>query len=100
MIMHGIRMVGMVLSMGTMTMLLGLLSPAPGAAADVPPRWSVVLTTAAGQPQDVWVSGMGNNTLGWNGGGVLCLGRLANGVPDGQHATLLADIVQGGVIGP
>src|SRR5215813_14136394 len=83
--------------LGMTAMLLGARSGAVAAQAD---RWSVVLTTAAGQPQDVWVTGMGNNTVGWRGGGVLCLGRLADGVPEGQRATLQANVVQGGVIGP
>jgi hypothetical protein len=70
--------------------------------------WSVVLTTAPQQPQDVWLAAHGDNTEGWNSGGSVCLGVLANdqGPTDpvpafepGDHATLLTDVVEAGVFG-
>lgn len=63
-------------------------------------RWSVVFTTAPGIPQDIWITGMGNNAVGWNGGGCFCIGVLADNIPFGEHATGLANITAGGVVGP
>lgn len=71
--------------------------PVRAAGAD---RWSVMFTTAPGLPQDIWISGMGNNDVGWTGGGCFCLGVLADNLPVGWHATGLTDILAGGVIGP
>jgi len=70
-------------------------SAGPSAA----PRWSVVLTTAPHWPQDVWFTAQGNNTTGWRGGGVLCLGGLAQGLGPGDHATVQIDVIEGGVFG-
>src|SRR5688572_14040139 len=70
-------------------------SDAPPAA----PRWSVVVTTAPHSPQDVWFTATGNNVDGWHGGGCLCLGPLAQGLGPGDHATVLIDVVDGGVFG-
>ena len=50
-------------------------------------------------PQDVWFTATGNNADGWNGGGCLCLGGLAQGLGPGDHATILIDVVEGGVFG-
>lgn len=70
--------------------------------------WTLVLSTAPRQPQDVWLAAHGNNTDGWNSGGSVCLGVLANDqgpndpVPafePGDHATLLTDVVEAGVFG-
>ncbi|MEZ4298787.1 MAG: hypothetical protein R3B70_27800 [Polyangiaceae bacterium] len=82
------------------------------AAAAVAPAsgddWTVVVTTAPGLPQDVWMTGHGSNEEGWSGGGSVCLGVLANDlgptdpVPSflpGEHATLLTDVVEAGVFG-
>src|SRR5215207_4344352 len=69
------------------------------AAPPTAPRWSVVLTTAPHWPQDVWFTGTGNNTDGWRGGGCLCLGGLAQGLGPGDHATILIDVLEGGVYG-
>jgi hypothetical protein len=63
------------------------------------PVWSVVIQTAPGLPQDVWVTGHGNNQDGWTGGGCLCLGPLAQGAGVTMHATVLTDVVWGGVYG-
>src|SRR5262245_34325525 len=78
--------------------LLLVITAAPLAHADEP-RWSVGRSTATQLPQDIWISGNGNNATGWRGGGSVCLGVLAQGFPDGQHATLLTDVVEGGVLG-
>jgi hypothetical protein len=75
-----------------------LLSLARTAAA-AEPRWSVVLTTAPHAPQDVWFVTEGNNTDGWRGGGCLCLGGLAQGLGPGDHATILINVIEGGVFG-
>jgi len=75
----------------------------PAGSAAAPPgggRWSIVVSTAPKLPQDVWFAGVGSNQSGWNGGGVICLGVLAQGIPDGLHATLKVDIVAAGVVGP
>jgi len=63
------------------------------------PVWSVTLQTAPGLPQDIWVTGQGNNQDGWHGGGCLCLGPLAQGAGVTMHATVLTDPVGGGVYG-
>ena len=76
--------------------------PARTATSDAPPtapRWSVVLTTAPHSPQDVWFTATGNNADGWRGGGCLCIGPLAQGLGPGDHATILIDVVDGGVFG-
>ena len=62
-------------------------------------RWSVVVTTAPGLPQDVWLTGQGDNESGWKGGGVICLGHLAQGFEVGEHVTLKTKVIEGGVIG-
>jgi hypothetical protein len=72
---------------------------APSAGPSGEPRWSVVLSTAPHAPQDVWFTTTGNNTDGWRGGGVLCLGGLAQGLGPGDHATLKIDVVEGGLFG-
>jgi len=61
--------------------------------------WSLVVTTAPGLPQDVWFAAKGSNTDGWRGGGVLCLGLLAQGLGPTQHATVDADVVSAGIYG-
>ena len=63
------------------------------------PVWSIVITTAPGLPQDVWVTGQGNNQDGWHGGGCLCLGPLAQGAGVTMHATVLTDFVSAGIYG-
>src|SRR5262245_57898905 len=63
------------------------------------PVWSFVISTAPGLPQDVWVTGRGNNQDGWISAGVLCLGPLAQGFGPTQHATLDADVSQAGTSG-
>src|SRR5436190_20347158 len=81
---------------------VGLWSPIVDRASAVPPTapvWGVVFSTAPGLPQDVWITGQGNNTDGWHGGGCLCLGPLAQGVGVTMHATVLTDVVAGGVYG-
>jgi len=69
---------------------------AGGAAA---PTWSFVISTAPGLPQDVWVTGRGNNQDGWRSAGVFCLGPLAQGLGPTQHATVDADVIQAGIYG-
>src|SRR5262245_9646249 len=76
---------------------------APTVTAAGPPagdRWAIAVSTAPGLPQDVWFAGQGSNATAWNGGGVVCLGHLAQGFPVGLHATIKVDIVQAGVVGP
>ena len=81
--------------------LAALASPFTPSAADEPtaPRWHVVVSTAPGLPQDVWFAGKGNNTDGWTSGGSICLNQLAQGIPNGEQATFLLDIVEGGIFG-
>jgi len=69
------------------------------AAPPTEPRWSIALTTAPHHPQDVWFTATGNNADGWQGGGCLCLGPLAQGLGPGDHATILIDVVEAGVFG-
>jgi hypothetical protein len=90
---------GLVVMAVSMTgILMGLLTHT-SVAGPPAPTWKVVITTAPGIPQDVWFAGEGNNIDGWNSGGCLCLGPLAQGFNPGQHATLLTDIVEGGIFG-
>ena len=63
------------------------------------PVWSIQIQTAPGLPQDVWVTGQGNNQDGWHGGGCLCLGPLAQGAGVTMHATVLTDFVSAGIYG-
>jgi len=63
------------------------------------PVWKIIIGTAPGLEQDVWVTGMGNNQDGWISAGVLCIGPLAQGFGPTQHATLDADIVAAGIFG-
>ncbi len=81
--------------------VLAIVAAANVGLADPPvqKRWSVVLTTAAGLPQDVWIAGHGNNTEGWTGGGSICLGVLAQGIDVGQHVLLVTDVIEAGVVG-
>jgi hypothetical protein len=58
------------------------------------------VSTTPGLPQDVWFAGQGSNATAWKGGGVVCLGHLAQGFPVGLHATIKVDVVQAGIIGP
>jgi hypothetical protein len=69
----------------------------PSADASTAPIWEFVISTAPGLPQDVWVTGRGNNLNGWISAGVLCLGPLAQGLGPTQHATVDTDVVQAGV---
>lgn len=70
--------------------------------------WTVIVTTAPGLPQDVWIAAHGNDTDGWHGGGSVCLGVLANDLgphdpqpafEPGDHATLITTVVSAGVFG-
>ena len=69
------------------------------AGAPTAPVWSIVIQTAPQLPQDGWITGHGNNQDGWTGGGSLCLGPLAQGAGVTMHATVLTDVVWGGVYG-
>src|SRR5687768_8849067 len=92
---------GLVLAAVSVVLVLPVLisfSPAR-AAPSTAPRWSLVVTTAPHAPQDVWFTATGNNADGWRGGGCLCLGPLAQGLGPGDHATILIDVVEGGVFG-
>jgi hypothetical protein len=76
------------------------LAPAAVSAGEPgAPEWSFVISTAPGLPQDVWVTGKGNNSDGWISAGVFCLGPLAQGLGPTQHATVDADVVQAGIYG-
>jgi hypothetical protein len=74
-----------------------LVAPVVATAAD---RWTIVIGTAAGVPQDVSIAAAGNNLDGWRGGGSDHLGLLAQGFEPTDHATLLLDVVEAGVFGP
>ncbi|MCI0463221.1 MAG: hypothetical protein L0Z62_40255 [Gemmataceae bacterium] len=73
-------------------------SDAPAQPASEP-RWSIVLSTAPDHPQDIWFAAMGNNTVGWQGGGCICLGPLAQGLGPGDHATILIEVLEAGLFG-
>lgn len=62
-------------------------------------RWSFTIQGAAKLPQDVWVSALGSNTTGWQSGGSICLGVLAQGFEPGQSITILTDVVEAGILG-
>jgi hypothetical protein len=84
---------------GLVTVLAILAGQEGAAAGPSGSRWAIVVSTAPQIPQDVWFSGQGSNATGWNSGGVICLGNLAQGIPDGLHATLKVEIAQAGVVG-
>ena len=90
-----IRLKGFALALVVLTM------PSVPATADQPTaaRWSVEVSTAPHLPQDVWFTGMGNNSDGWQGGGSICLNNLAQGFEGGEQVTLLLDVVEGGIFG-
>jgi hypothetical protein len=88
--------------LAALAMLMGHIAT-PTATAAGPPagdRWAIVVSTAPGLPQDVWFAGQGSNATAWKGGGVVCLGHLAQGFPVGLHATIKVDVVQAGIVGP
>jgi hypothetical protein len=87
-------LLGVLLAVGVGVLAFPATAGPPGA-----PRWSIVVTTAPHLPQDVWYSGMGNNTDGWNGGGSICINQLAQGQPNGEQLTALIDVVEGGIYG-
>jgi hypothetical protein len=92
------RGVGMIL--GAAAAFAVLPTPAPvSAGGPTAPVWSFVISTAPGEPQDIWLTGKGNNQDGWTSGGVLCLGPLAQGSGPTQHATVDADVVWAGIYG-
>jgi len=88
------------LVLGLAAMGATLLAPVI-VSADRPtsPVWKIVISTAPGLPQDVWIAGMGNNQDGWISAGVLCIGPLAQGFGPTDHATVDADIVAAGIYG-
>ena len=90
---RAVKLSGLALAVAALTMSL---SPS---AADQPtgPRWYIAVSTAPHLPQDVWFAGKGNNTDGWTSGGSICLNQLAQGMPNGEQATFLLDIVEGGI---
>jgi hypothetical protein len=86
--------------LGSLAVLATLLAPAEaraGGASD--PVWQFVISTAPGLPQDIWMTGMGNNQDGWISAGVFCLGPLAQGSGPTQHATIDVDVVAAGIFG-
>jgi hypothetical protein len=95
------------IGLGLLLFLLSLLASAIPALADQPisagaataPVWQFVISTAPRLPQDVWVTGRGNNQDGWISAGVFCLGPLAQGLGPTQHATVDVDVVQAGIYG-
>ncbi len=89
------RRVGLVVGLAAGLAVL----PAPTSAGAPAGTWNVVVSTAPHLPQDVWFAGRGDNADGWDSGGCICLGRLAEGLQAGQHATLQTDVVEGGLIG-
>jgi hypothetical protein len=88
------------LMVAVVTALAALTVPSRvSAQGPTAPVWSIVIQTAPGLPQDVWVTGQGNNQDGWHGGGCLCLGPLAQGAGVTMHATVLTDFVSAGIYG-
>ena len=81
-------------TLGAIASVLALTGPTVAAE-----RFSIEVSTAPQIPQDIWISGKGNNTDGWTGGGVICLGVLAQGIQKGQRATLKGDVVEAGFVG-
>lgn len=76
--------------------------------SDADRTWNFTIQSAPHYPQDVWIAAHGSNTDGWNSGGSVCLGLLANsdGPTDptpaflpGDHATLLTTVLEAGVYG-
>jgi hypothetical protein len=56
--------------------------------------------TAAGIPQDIWITAMGNNVDGWQGAGSVALvGPLSEGGVDVRTVVVVDSIEQGGIIG-
>ena len=90
-----VKLFGMALALAVLALPLTPLAADPPTAT----RWHVVVSTAPHLPQDVRLSGMGNNTDGWTSGGSMVLNQLAQGFPNGAQATLLLDIVEGGIVG-
>jgi hypothetical protein len=75
------------------------LAPATG-AAPAADRWSIVVTTAPTNPQDIWFAANGSNTSGWLGGGNVCLvWPLAQGLTKNDHATIKVDVESAGIFG-
>jgi hypothetical protein len=70
------------------------------AAAAARRTWSVQIGTAAGLPQDIWITAKGNNVDGWQGAGSVALvGPLADGGLFVRTVTSVDGIEQGGVFG-
>jgi hypothetical protein len=88
------KLSGLALAMAALAIL-----PTPSAADPPTGTWHVAVSTAPHLPQDVWFAGKGNNTDGWTSGGSICLNQLAQGMPNGEQATFLLDIVGGGIVG-
>jgi hypothetical protein len=86
--------------LGSLAFLATLPAPA-GVRAEGPgdPVWHFVISTASGLPQDIWITGMGNDRDGWISAGVFCLGPLAQGFGPTQHATIDVDVVAAGIYG-
>lgn len=93
---------GLGAGLGALAVLLGHVTSSTATPTGSPPadRWALVVSTTPGLPQDVWFAGQGSNATAWKGGGVVCLGHLAQGFPVGLHATIKVDVVQAGIIGP
>jgi polyvinyl alcohol dehydrogenase (cytochrome) len=63
-------------------------------------NWSVQVGTAAGIPQDIWITAMGNNVDGWHGAGSIALvGPLPEGGVGVRTVFTVDRIEQGGIIG-
>src|SRR5262249_17181383 len=97
MIMHCLSVHTRPLCLRLILLLIIMLASAVSALAGQ--LMSAGRSTAPGLPQDVWVTGRGNNQDGWISAGVLCLGPLAQGFGPTQHATLDADVIQAGIYG-
>lgn len=74
------------------------VSPAVSAQSTLT-RWSFTLQGAARIPQDIWISALGSNLNGWQSGGSICLGPLAQGIDVGQSATILTSVLSAGILG-
>jgi hypothetical protein len=75
----------------------------PSGDAAVPgpaPTWSVQVGTAAGIPQDIWITAEGNNVDGWQGAGSIALvGPLPEGGVGVRTVAVVDSIEQGGIVG-
>ncbi len=79
---------------------LALLLGAGAARAGSSGTWGVQIGTAPGNPEDIWITAVGNNVDGWHGGGAFCLvGPLPQGGVGVHTVASVYNIEQGGIFG-